>query len=86
LEELSAGEQRMVLLARAWVKKPRLVLLDEPCQGLDMPHRRLVLRVIDQAVAATGATLVFTTHHPRETPRCIQKVLLLPRQRTAIVR
>jgi molybdate transport system ATP-binding protein len=77
LDQLSVGEQRMVLLARALVKTPRLLLLDEPCQGLDTAHRRLVLKFIDQMVQAAGTTLVFTTHHPQEMPRCIKRTLVL---------
>lgn len=81
LSALSAGDQRLVLLARALVKRPRLLLLDEPCQGLDGGHRELVLEAIDQVVLETGATLVFTTHYPQEMPRCIQRILVLPQRR-----
>jgi molybdate transport system ATP-binding protein len=41
---ISAGLQRMVLLARALVKQPRLLIIDEPCQGLDPEHRCLILQ------------------------------------------
>ena len=75
--ELSLGDQRMVLLARAAVKKPRLLILDEPCQGLDTAHRRAVLGTVDRVVAQTGATLIFVTHHAREMPRCVSRVLRL---------
>ncbi len=75
--ELSLGDQRMVLLARAAVKKPRLLILDEPCQGLDTAHRRAVLGTVDRVVAQTGATLIFVTHHAKEMPRCVSRVLRL---------
>lgn len=76
---LSHGEQRMVLLARAMVKPPRLLILDEPCQGLDAENRRLILRAVDR-IAATGATtLLYVSHHPDETPACITRRLSLVR-------
>jgi molybdate transport system ATP-binding protein len=71
LGELSLGDQRLVLLARAMVKRPRLLVLDEPCQGLDRRHRRTMLAVADQVVRTTGASLIFVTHHRDEMPPCI---------------
>ena len=79
---LSHGEQRMVLLARAMVKPPRLLVLDEPCQGLDSGNRRLILRAVDR-VAATGATtLLYVSHQADETPACITRRLSLVRSGT----
>jgi molybdate transport system ATP-binding protein len=73
--QLSYGEQRLILLARAMVKLPLLLILDEPCQGLDRPNRRMVLNLID-AIAATQRThILFVTHHPDEFPSCITHVL-----------
>ena len=77
LGELSTGEQRMVLLARAMVKRPQLLILDEPCQGLDRAHRELILNAADKVVRDTGAHLIFVTHHADEMPRCITHVLRL---------
>jgi molybdate transport system ATP-binding protein len=51
--KLSSGEQRLVLLARAFVKDPELLILDEPLHGLDMTNRRLVKDVIETFCAAT---------------------------------
>jgi molybdate transport system ATP-binding protein len=77
---LSHGEQRMVLLARAMVKPPRLLVLDEPCQGLDTGNRQLILQAVDR-IAATGATtILFVSHHADETPACITHRLNLIRQ------
>ncbi len=79
---LSQGEQRMVLLARAMVKPPRLLVLDEPCQGLDTGNRQLILQAVDR-IAATGATTVlFVSHHADETPACITHRLSLIREGT----
>lgn len=77
---LSQGEQRMLLLARALVKPPRLLVLDEPCQGLDAGNRRLVLQAVDR-IAATGVTtILFVSHHPGEIPACITHCLRLVRK------
>jgi molybdate transport system ATP-binding protein len=77
---LSNGEQRMVLLARSMVKLPRLLVLDEPCQGLDIGNRRLILQAIDR-IAATGlTTILFVSHHIDEIPACISHYLILIRK------
>ncbi len=77
LSELPLGDQRLVLLARALVKRPRLLVLDEPCQGLDFRHRLRLLRAADAAVAHHKLSLLFVSHHPRELPACITHTLRL---------
>jgi len=74
---LSFGQQRLVLLARAAVKQAPLLILDEPCQGLDAAQRRTVLAAVDRVVSQTGASLIFVSHHEDELPRCITHVLRL---------
>lgn len=74
---MSLGDQRLVLLARAVVKRPQLLILDEPCQGLDAAHRHAVLEAVDRWVAQTRAGLIFVTHHAREMPAGITHVLEL---------
>lgn len=81
LGRLSDGEQRLVLLARAMVTSPPLLILDEPCQGLDAHHRRIVLDAVDDVIDRTDATLIYVTHHADELPRCITNVLRLARGR-----
>ena len=76
---LSTGVQRMVLLCRAVVKRPELLVLDEPCQGVDAGHRRAILAAVDRWVEETGATLLFVSHHRDELPRCITRVIELHR-------
>ena len=76
---LSHGEQRMVLLARAMVKPPRLLVLDEPCQGLDTGNRRLILQAVDRIAAAGSTTIFYVSHHPDEIPACITRRLSLVR-------
>jgi ABC-type molybdenum transport system ATPase subunit/photorepair protein PhrA len=66
-EELSYGQMRRVLFARAWVTHPRLLLLDEPLSGIDAPTRGVLLDRIGQLVAK-GTAVVMTTHHRDEWP------------------
>jgi molybdate transport system ATP-binding protein len=75
---LSAGLQRMVLLARALAKAPRLLILDEPCQGLDAAHRDFFVREVDALLRSGSVTVIYVTHRPEEIPRSIKHVLRLP--------
>ena len=76
---LSLGQQRMVLLARALVKQPRLLILDEPCQVLDLSHRQLVLGAIEGLLRDRVLTVIYVTHRPEEIPASIRRVLRLDR-------
>ena len=60
--ELSFGEQRLLLIARALVKKPKLLILDEPCQGIDDFHRESILRLLEAVVKASDVTLLYVSH------------------------
>lgn len=75
--ELSEGEQRLILFCRALVKNPRLLILDEPCQGLDPFHRDRVIKTVDAAVRQDRVTVIFVTHNPRELPSAITHQLKL---------
>ena len=77
---LSHGEQRMLLLARAMVKSPRLLVLDEPCQGLDAVNRRLVLKVVNHIAASGSTTLLYVSHRSDEIPACITHYLMMIRE------
>ncbi len=72
---LSQGEQRRVLIARAMVKRPALLILDEPCGGLDPAGRARVIELADEIGRGSETDLIFVTHHPDEVPRCITHVL-----------
>ena len=76
-DTLSAGEQRRVLLARALVKAPRLLILDEPCQGLDRTARARFLTILDRVGQNETVQLLYVTHLPGELPACITHRLRL---------
>ncbi|WP_067924340.1 ABC transporter ATP-binding protein [Alicyclobacillus shizuokensis] len=79
---LSQGEKQRVLLARAWMAKPRLLILDEPCTGLDLPTREELLAAIAWlGEQPDGPTLVYVTHHTEEILPCFSHTLLLQQGR-----
>ena len=67
---LSSGEQRLVLLARAFVKNPQLLILDEPLHGLDSQNRQIVKDIIHTFSQLKGKTLIMVTHYEEELPPC----------------
>ena len=78
LRELSYGQLRRVLFARAWVRDPALLLLDEPFAGVDEPTRRDLAKRIEARVAG-GTAVVMTTHRRSEWPPCATHELELVR-------
>ena len=79
--KLSSGEQRLCLLARAFVKDPELLILDEPLHGLDNRNRSLVKEIINTFCERRNKTLVMVTHYEEELPPCITHRLMLKRNR-----
>lgn len=77
--KLSSGEQRLVLLARAFVKDPALLILDEPLHGLDLINRRLVKDVIETFCERHDKTLIMVTHYQEELPNNITNSIFLKR-------
>lgn len=77
---LSFGEQRLVLLVRAFVKNPDLLILDEPFHGLDAARRRHARSLIDRYMRRPDKTLIMVTHLPDELPDCIDHRLELRKQ------
>ena len=75
--QLSSGEQRLLLVARAFVKSPSLLILDEPLHGLDTRNSRLVKDVIDAYCRQPAVTLIMVTHYQEELPPCIDHSLCL---------
>ena len=76
---LSSGEQRLVLLARAFVKDPELLILDEPLHGLDNINRRMVKDIIETFCMRKNKTLIMVTHYKEELPACITDSIFLQR-------
>lgn len=74
--QLSYGQKRMILLARAMVKSPALLILDEPCHGLDISNRRRILRIIEM-IGETPTHLLYVTNHKEEILGCITHVMRL---------
>jgi molybdate transport system ATP-binding protein len=74
---LSEGEQRMVLIARALVKQPQLLVLDEPCQGLDARNRDRVLEAVDSVGDCMDTSMIYVTHETDELPKSITHVIKL---------
>ena len=74
-QNLSQGEQRLVLLARAMVKSPLVLLLDEPCQGLDRFARCRFLDILERMGRLSETCLLYVTHYPAEIPACTTHVL-----------
>ena len=70
---LSSGEQRLLLLARAFVKDPDLIILDEPLHGLDIHNKKKAARIIEQFCSRPGKTLIYVTLYPHVVPPCVDK-------------
>ena len=75
--QLSSGEQRLILVCRAFVKNPDLLILDEPMHGLDMPRQQLVKDIINDYCSDPQKTLIMVTHYDEELPSCINRHLTL---------
>lgn len=76
LHQLSYGEQRLVLICRAMIKQPVLLILDEPCQGLDEANRQLVLGFIALLSQQSQTSLLYVTHHQSDLLPCFDKQLI----------
>ena len=79
--QLSSGEQRLALLARAFVRDPELLILDEPLHGLDTYNRRRVKRIIEAFCRREDKTLIMVTHYANELPSCITHRIHLKKPR-----
>ncbi|MCD8298060.1 MAG: ATP-binding cassette domain-containing protein [Prevotella sp.] len=77
--KLSDGEQRLVLLARAFVKDPELLILDEPFHGLDVHNRLFVTDIIETFCQRRNKTMIFVSHYMDELPKCIDHSITLQR-------
>lgn len=75
--QLSLGQQRLVLLARALIRNPPLLILDEPCQGLDEDMITLFKETINYLAANTQVTVIYVSHYNEDIPSCMHKLLEL---------
>lgn len=76
MNELPLGKQRLALLARTIVKNPELLILDEPCQGLDQQQTLHFNKLVDE-LCKNGTTLIYVGHFESQIPGCIEKRILL---------
>lgn len=80
---LSQGERQRVLIARALMANPKILILDEPCNGLDIIAREELLQFIEKvANQEDGPTLIYVTHYVEEILPCFTKTLLMKEGQT----
>ncbi|MFB6804153.1 ABC transporter ATP-binding protein [Peribacillus butanolivorans] len=78
IQSLSQGEKRKAMIARALMSSPRLLILDEPCNGLDIYSKEELLTTIEDLTAApNGPTILYVTHHIEEIVPSITHALLI---------
>jgi molybdate transport system ATP-binding protein len=77
LATLSTSQQRLALLARALVKNPSLLILDEPCQGLDEQQVKDFVALVDALCTQSNKTLIYVSHYENEIPKCVNNCLNL---------
>ena len=75
--QLSYGDQRLLLIARAMVKHPPLLILDEPCLGLDDMNRQRILALIEKICAGSETSVIYVNHHPEDRINGIDNYLSL---------
>ncbi|WP_200890791.1 ATP-binding cassette domain-containing protein [Pedobacter lusitanus] len=76
LNQLPLGKQRLAFLARTIIKNPELLILDEPCQGLDQQQTQYFNKLVDE-LCQNGTTLIYVGHFESQLPACIEKRILL---------
>jgi molybdate transport system ATP-binding protein len=84
LRTLPLGKQRLVLLARTIIKNPELLILDEPCQGLDQQQTRHFNNLVDE-LCNNGMTLIYVGHFESALPACLEKRLLLEKGEVKVI-
>lgn len=77
---LSYGQKRMILLARAMVKSPDLLIVDEPCHGLDILNRKRILKILER-IGQTQTNLLYVTNHKDEILNCVTHVMRIHKGR-----
>jgi molybdate transport system ATP-binding protein len=77
-QHLSSGQKQLILIARAMVKSPKLLILDEPCEGLDISNREKILELAEFIGKKTDTSLIYATYSDEEALPCITHILELP--------
>lgn len=77
INELSGGEHRKVLIARAMVQEPKLLLLDEPTANLDLYWREQIIQLIHSLYLQTKIAMIWVSHELDSLPPCCKKILLI---------
>lgn len=75
--QLSFGQKRLILIARAVVKNPELLILDEPCYGLDIENRKRVLEIINTIGTSGTTNILLITHNQDDILPCITNIMRL---------
>ena len=78
---LSSGEQRLILLARTFIKSPSLLILDEPLHGLDTANKKMVAGIINHITCRKGISMIYVTHYANEIPACVTNQMKLTKHR-----
>jgi len=84
LHTLPLGKQRLALLARTIIKNPELLILDEPCQGLDAVQTQHFNDVVDE-LCTYGKTLIYVGHFETQLPACIENRIILENGRVKAI-
>lgn len=77
LQQVATSVQRLTLIARALVKYPPLLILDEPCQGLDPNQTEQIKHLIDELCRQTHISLIYVSHYADEIPASVNRQLVL---------
>lgn len=86
LKNFSLGMQRMILLTRALIKNPSLLLLDEPAQGLDEDQSLLFRNMVEEICAHSDKTVIYISHYKEEIPACVTKFIHLEEGRISFMK
>ena len=73
--EFSYGEQRQLLILRAMIKEPKLLILDEPCQGLDRMAKETCLELFEEICKSGATTIIYATHEQNEILKCTKQII-----------
>ncbi|MFV0604713.1 MAG: ATP-binding cassette domain-containing protein [Niabella sp.] len=76
LVTLPLGKQRLALLGRTIIKNPQLLVLDEPCQGLDQQQTQYFNNLVDE-ISKNGVTIIYVGHFETQLPKCLDRKLVL---------